>query len=890
MKVIGVDIGGSHISAGLIDLNNGMLIPDSYREISVNSELSAIEILTSLIDLIKELVALNPGKTEGIGIAVPGPFDYAAGIAKIRYLGKYDQLFGINLKQVLLDEFKDTDLEHIEFINDAEAFALGEYWCGAAEQYEDVLAITLGTGFGSTFIRHGKVLKYGDGIPSGGFLYNQQYKREIADNCFSTSWFKQRWLTIKGEQISGVETLFNYATEGMDEAIQLFHEFGANLAEFLGPWLESSEMECLVIGGKIAKSMSFFGEILRSELKMQGIHIPILESDPYSFTALSGAILNLKGQTSSEEKIRLTSQLLIPNELGKRTKHTYEIYPSFTCESGSISSDYRNLAKWISKHKIIVIDGYAGVLWDDLRKRLSKELRAMGKSVLWHEISAALKSDDLLDEMIAPCLGGDDPIFGKRTMLSLKDFFDEDLLSSMQADAKADINIVIGTGAALIAWQAPLIYVDLPKNELQFRMRAGRILNLGATKADLPKLMYKRFYFVDWPVLNKHKCSLISRMDIIIDDQRPTKLMWMEADAMRDALKKMSTNLFRVRPWFEPGPWGGQWMKDRIEGLTQDVPNYAWSFELIVPENGLLLEDAGKLLEISFDMLMYLHHENVLGEASDRFGYEFPIRFDFLDTFDGGNLSIQCHPKESYISKHFGENFTQDETYYILDTKENAQVYLGFNEDIDPLRFRNALEESFKNSTEINVERFVQRHDSYKHDLFLIPNSTIHGSGTNNLVLEISSTPYIFTFKLYDWLRLDLDGNPRPLNIERGFNNLDFSRKGDRVKQEFISSPALIDSGSDWQLYHLPTHEEHFYDVHRYHFMNKIEIATQNQCHILMLVEGSSIQVETASGMKQQFNYAETFVVPAAAESYRIINSGSVECMVIKAFVKSDKV
>src|SRR4029078_7077881 len=117
-----------------------------------------------------------------------------------------------------------------------------------------------------------------------------------------------------------------------------------------------------------------------------------------------------------------------------------------------------------------------------------------------------------------------------------------------------------------------------------------------------------------------------------------------------------------------------------------------------------VLESDNNLLEISFDWLMELQNKAVLGKNAARFGTEFPIRFDFLDTFDGGNLSIQCHPSLAYIRQKFGENITQDETYYILDCKDSAKVYLGFQENIEPEIFRHALEESVNENTAIDIE------------------------------------------------------------------------------------------------------------------------------------------------------------------------------------------
>jgi mannose-6-phosphate isomerase class I len=597
---------------------------------------------------------------------------------------------------------------------------------------------------------------------------------------------------------------------------------------------------------------------------------------------------NIVGKSKGGSKRRVSSQSLLPQQIKKdgAANAGYNMYPFHALGADKIFSGYGSLAKWMSGHRQIVLDGYGGIFWKEVKQCLHTEFQESGIRVHWIDVSTCMKEEEVIEEMVTPFLGTPDSVWGTKSNCTLADFFNSNDLLSLKPDQDADCTIVFGTGAALVAWDAPVVYLDLPRNEIQYRMRAGSVANLGSKKVKRSAEMYKRLYFVDWVVLNAHKKNILQKISVIADGQWKESLNWMLADSLQTGLSTISQSMFRVRPWFEAGAWGGQWMKDKIKELNKEEVNYAWSFELIVPENGLVFESNGNLLEVSFDFLMFRENKNVLGKHAALFGYEFPIRFDFLDTWEGGNLSIQCHPTLKYIRENFGETITQDETYYILDCKENAQVFLGFQEGIDPAAFRQVLENSKANKEVVAIEEYVQSHTASKHDLFLIPNGTVHSAGVNNLVLEISATPYIFTFKMYDWLRLDLNGEPRAINIDHAFRNLNFDRKGEKVANELISKQTVIDQGADWKLVHCATHPVHFYDVHRLEFMSGITVQTYNTCHILMLVEGSAISVETADGVISTFNYAETFVIPAAAKSYTLTNKGTGIAKVVKAFCK----
>ncbi|NLR59279.1 ROK family protein [Chitinophaga polysaccharea] len=880
-RSIGMDVGGSHISAALIEGTSGL--PVLKTRTGLDSHDSAHNIIAALGNGIKELLA---GKNDiaAIGIAFPGPFDYEKGVCAIANVGgKFEKTFGLHIAQAIKD-YTGLYNTRFQFFNDAHCFA-----AGARRLYgltgKRTVFITLGTGFGSAFMLDGSLLQVHPDIPASGAFYDQDFCDAKADDYFSTRWLLNTYAQTTGVTIFSVKDLVE---SGTADAQAVMSRYGENMGSFLLPWLQRFNCDELVIGGNITKAFSSFGPSLKEALGHEADTINIILCNNTEDCIITGAAVMAGNEklSNSDKTMRKTSQGLLPVTASTDDSGVYNIYPSFS-SGEKVYRGFASLATAIRNEKVIIIDGYGGVLWEHFREQLQGALSTENKKIYWYDISTCQKPAAAIDEMIAGSLNGDDPVFGKRYTGDLLDFFDEKKLKLINPDPAADICIIYGTGAALAGIKGKLLYADVPKNEIQYRMRAGSITNLGASEAGEPTQMYKRFYFVDWPVLSKHKAKLLPRVDYIIDEQRINEITWMKGDAFRNAIGRMLEQPFRARPWFEAGVWGGDWMKQHIPQLNQHEVNYAWSFELITPENGIVLEGENNLLEVSFDYLLYADNTKLLGKAAKRFGTEFPIRFDFLDTFDGGNLSIQCHPRPAYAKEHFGENFTQDETYYILDCNDDAVVYLGFQDDINPETFERALVDAQETGVEMDAEKYVQKFPAHKHDLFLIPNGTIHASGKNNMVLEISSTPYIFTFKQYDWQRLGLNGQPRPINIEHAMNNLYFDRKGDYVASKLISHPVVEAEWEGGRKIQLPTHEEHFYCVYRYEFTGSISIPTNNQCHICMLVEGESISVDS-HGHSADYHYAETFVVPAAAGNYQVTNRGNGKAFVVVAHVKDD--
>jgi len=546
---------------------------------------------------------------------------------------------------------------------------------------------------------------------------------------------------------------------------------------------------------------------------------------------------------------------------------------------------------------VIAIECYAGVFEDEIREALS----AVSGSVIWIHSRTALKSPETIDLMVAPDLGGNDPVFGRLTSRSLGDFFRPDRIASIRAGlarAKHPV-IIIGPGAALIAPEpAIFVYADLSRWVAQSRQRKNEISNLGVENRSLkPSLKYKRAFFVDWRVCDRWKQQTLSRWDFLLDTCVPGDPKMVAGSDFRGALLHCVTRPFRVVPFFDPGPWGGQWMKETFD-LDPSVPNFAWGFDCVPEENSLVLRFGDIPIEVPASDLVFAQPRGLLGEpVYGRFGAEFPIRFDLLDTIGGGNLSLQVHPLGDYIREHFCMPYTQDESYYILEANPGATVYLGRKEGTALDEMVADLEAAQRGEKRFDDERFVARFPAKKHDHFLIPAGTLHCSGAGSVVLEISATPYIFTFKLWDWDRLGLDGKPRPIHLDHGKANLRWERDEVYAATHLINQVREVDHGAGWREERTGLHEAEFIETRRHLFTTSVPHDTGGTRHggvnVLNLVEGEEAVVESPDNAFAPFvvHYAETFIVPAAVGRYSIRPSpaaGGRECATMKAFVRTN--
>lgn len=572
----------------------------------------------------------------------------------------------------------------------------------------------------------------------------------------------------------------------------------------------------------------------------------------------------------------------------------YDLFPSTKIDGAAITG-WDNVTEQIAQlakiHKIIVVDVYPGVNEDEVLDQLKKidfGLVYNTRDLFFDEEKIIAMTDRYLTS---------DVLFGYISPLKIQEYFHPGKLT----DAEKNIEeysgsvLVFGIGAAVVAAAANacIIYLDLSRWEIIQRFRKSQAKSIGMDGSKEPvSIQYKRGYFNDWKVADRHKESLFNKVSFWIDTHRFQDPVMIDQQTFMNGISQTIKRPFRVVPFFDAAPWGGQWMKKKFD-LDKKNINYGWCFDCVPEENSLLFDINGTRFELPSINLVFLESTALLGEQVEaRFGKEFPIRFDFLDTMQGGNLSLQVHPTVHFIKEHFGLHYTQDESYYIIDAEEDAFVYLGLkvSRELEEQMFDELIDANNGKSI-FNADDYVNKIPVRKHDHFLIPAGTIHCSGSNSLVLEVSSTPNLFTFKLWDWEREGLDGKPRPINIERGKEVVNWKFDTVYTHNNLVNQFVRVNAGEGWVEEKTGLHKNEFIETRRFTFTGLTQHHTGNSVNVINLVEGTEVIVESPTHTFEPFviHYAETFIVPQSLGNYTIRPSGQSNgkpCKILKAYVR----
>lgn len=561
-------------------------------------------------------------------------------------------------------------------------------------------------------------------------------------------------------------------------------------------------------------------------------------------------------------------------------KSNYDKQPSTHIE-GSMTLGWDNIISTLSQawadEPIWAIDLYPGTYEEDFMAAFAKT----GRKII--DTRTLMRPEEEIRQLTERFMT-DDVLFGYMSNIRLEEYF---------PNPKPEIkepSIVIGTAAAWLAPNAPVCYADMARWEIQQRFRRHEVKALGIDNhQDSPSVQYKRGYFNDWNIIDHYKDNLMqsSRIQYWIDSNQRNQPKMITDAQMRQGLQRTAHSPFRVVPFFDPAPWGGQWMKEVCD-LPREEQNYGWCFDCVPEENSLYLEADGTLFELPSQDVVLSHTRELLGQQVwHRFGKSFPIRFDFLDTMQGGNLSLQVHPTNEFAQREFGLPYTQDESYYLLDAAPDAVVYLGLKEGIDKVQMIEDLRAAQRGDIIFDAEKYVNKLPAKKHDHYLIPAGTIHCSGHNSMVLEISSTPSIFTFKLWDWARLGLDGKPRPINVERGKHVIQWERTTPFVKTEIANHFEVLHEEEGIKEERTGLHPNEFIETRRHTFSRPVEHNTNGGVNVLNLVDGTAAIIESPEGKFKPFevHYAETFIIPACIGRYTITPLQG-ECMTLKASIR----
>jgi mannose-6-phosphate isomerase class I len=552
----------------------------------------------------------------------------------------------------------------------------------------------------------------------------------------------------------------------------------------------------------------------------------------------------------------------------------------------------------------IGMDGYVAADWEQIVNLLAGELTRQKINVKVFDVAACYKDRRAMDEMLAEYLPQDikkDPVllFGKLFKGGYETLFDQAKLDALKQQIKAGtgVNIVYGAGTCFAGLRPLcdiLTFFDVTPKQAVLLIKSGNYKNLGDCQARPFKEIMRRCYYYDFELAVHLRAELVSGnlLDFYIANDNPATIQLVPRRAFNEICSSLVNYPFRCKPVYLEGVWGGHYIK-KMRNLPEKMKNCAWVFDLIPLEVTLLVQAGQQLVEIPFFVFVNKEAGALMGEECVKaFNGYFPIRFNFDDSYhSSGNMSIQLHPSADYCKENFNELGRQDESYYVIATGHGAKTFVGMHDDADANEFIAAVKKSEVDFSPVDYEKYVNGIESIPGMQFMLPAGTIHSSGRNQLILEIGSlTVGSYTFKIYDYLRPDLDGIPRPIHTYHGERVLDAKRTSSWVKQNIARAPRLLRSGDGWAEYILGEHDLLYFSLFRYEFEKRIEGDTNGVFHVLTLVDGEKIAVYPKDHPERRYiqNYLDIVVVPANAGAYVIENLGDQPVCVHKTCLKNN--
>ena len=549
---------------------------------------------------------------------------------------------------------------------------------------------------------------------------------------------------------------------------------------------------------------------------------------------------------------------------------------------------------------LVAFDGYTAAQWKLFIGLVGRECDLLGLELEAVDIyQAAFKNGKEIDEIIDPMLIWDtkvDPtlLYGKVYHGGYQGLLDKrkaaafaSALPGMKVPGK--VVAVYGYGSLIPEFRAMYdvkCFFDLTPMKSMLRIRAGEYANIGKERTGIINRTIRRCYYCDFENAVQLRKELFAScgIDWYFLDNDAKNLQMMPFEAFADICATLVKYPFRAKPCYLEGVWGGSYMK-KLRHLPQKMRNAAWVFDFIPMEVSVLVEAGDELLDINYCSFVHKEGVNLMGQKCvNKYKGYFPIRFNWDDSYHStGNMSIQCHSGGQYNVANYNEFGRQDESYYVVITGHEAKTFIGFRDDADIPAFFREIEAADTEHKECDYMKYVSYENSVPGLQVMLPAGTIHSSGRNQVILEIGSlTIGSYTYKMYDYLRLDFDGRQRPIHTRLGEINVNQERRASVIhdpasKDYIVQEPRLDRKGDGWEEYILGENPQMYISLRRLEFEKRCEQDTGGEkFHVLTLVDGDSVRVRSVEHPERFFDmdFMEIVCVPADMGKYVIENLG----------------